>query len=218
MIKSPLDYVLGLINTLGVKFEEQNISSTYENYKFGYDNSHQILCANVDLQYQSIYKPTSVAGFVPYHQEPTYYRGWLTADTVKTRENIVYHLLKENSYWSTYLYDTSGKVIKDNKGNDIFSFVAEFDPFKFIKSFKNPSNPDSIINELIQRLFSKPISNEDKIYLKSFLLETNLDNAYWTNLWNEYTNSPNSTNSYLVRIKITNLVINMAISAEYQTL
>lgn len=53
-------------------------------------------------------------------------------------------------------------------------------------------NPNTLVSETLERLYSYPVDAGFTDYLKSFLLSGTTDDYYWTSAWNNYISAPNN--------------------------
>ncbi len=168
MIKSPVDYTVGLCREFGVVFPDAaDFVNRYELWL-------QIQAQAANMQ-QNIGDPPNVAGWPAYYQEPQYDKTWINSDT----------LPKRNVYTDRFAYNgfiTRAKV------------KAAIDPVAFARLVSDPSNPDILISESVQLLYTMDLPQKDKDYLKSGVLLSGLQGKmsdhYWTQAWQNMQNRP----------------------------
>lgn len=113
--------------------------------------------------------PPSVAGWTAYYQAPSYHRQWIDANTLRVH--------KSNS-------DTLVASGFSGVAANLVSFTA---------SMANPSDPDALIEEVLELLHALPSDAALKTQLKSILLSNQALNSYWTTAWNNYIGTPTNT-------------------------
>ncbi len=165
LIKSPLDMVTAMCREFNMIFPDVNTTYTVAYAMYEYVRNYT---ANMG---QSIGDPPNVAGWAPYYQSPQFHEIWLTTDT----------LPKRNKFTDLFIaggYTNSGSTIK-------------IDPVLFAKSLPNPGDPNKLINDSLDIIFSVPISDESKASIKKQILLTGqITDQYWTDAWIAYLANP----------------------------
>ncbi len=171
MIKSPIDFMVGICRTLKVNTNSPLGITDYanQNYYWNFLNSY---C--YDQLEQGIGSVPNVSGWRPYYQAPAYYQIWINSITIQKREALIDILL-----------------IYDYYPNDIPFLI---DPILFVKQFPNNTikNPNLLIDALVINLLPNDI---DATFKSTNLKTANLLNFqendnYWTNAWNNYLLTP----------------------------
>ena len=191
MVKSPLDFCIGLHRELEVDpAPEASFSANYSMYSFLVD-----FCADMGQIYGD---PPNVAGWPAYYQAPGFYRMWINSSTYP----------KRNEFAST--------MVKYGYNRENFFFVA--DTLRLVAALKNPSDPNSLIRELLQLLYRVPVSdNSIQALKKEVLLSGQSQDHYWTEAWNDYLNDQlNEQKRAVVLTRVQNLVSFIINSPEYQ--
>lgn len=195
MIKSPVDYTVGLCREFSLVFPP---ATDYVNL---YTLWLQIQQQAASMQ-QNIGDPPNVAGWPAYYQEPQYDKIWVNSDT----------LPKRNMYADRMIYN--GFATKDKT-------KILIDPVAFAKQVSDPSNPDVLINESVQLLYMMDLPQKDKDYLKSGVLLSGLQGKmsdhYWTQAWQNLLNKPeDAANAKNVTNKLKNLYKYLMHLPQYQ--
>lgn len=165
MLKTPLEYVVGLCRNFKVKFPAK---TDYANHH----NTYASLYYWTNDMLQPIGDPPNVAGWPAWYQKPALDRFWInTASLPKRAQNA-----------DTMLYWGYGTWFIHEGGIDVFNFT---------KTLKDPSTPSGLIDEMTSRMSILPLAPEIKINLKNILTYNQAQDYYWTNGWNEYLASPN---------------------------
>ena len=167
IIKSPLDYTVGLCREFGVTFPD---GASYAD-QYGLWLSVQNQAAAMQ---QNIGDPPNVAGWPAYYQEPMFDKLWINSDTLPKR-NVFSDSL------------TSGKISRNGK-KLIIDVVA------FTQSLPNPADPTTLVDDAARRLYAMPLSDKDKQYIKTSILLSGLQGMvsdhYWTQAWENLTAKP----------------------------
>ncbi len=208
-IKSPLDYTLGLCRSFDIAFWS-GVSNNifYQNWQVA--NANRLKCCDVfhDRAAQTameIGQHPNVSGWPAYYQEPMFNEVWINADTYSKRMELA-HQLCQNGIGSGYLeFSTPSNV------------TLKINLTGFAQSLTQPGDPNTLVSETLERLYSYPVDAEFTDYLKSFLLSGTTDDYYWTSAWNNYISAPNNA-SYkaIVETRLRNMLEYMLTQPEYQ--
>jgi uncharacterized protein (DUF1800 family) len=205
MIKSPIDYMAGIVRTLNVNTTATTV------------NTAQGASSLLDTQYftwrffqdycdgslgQAIGAPPNVAGWKAYYQGPTYYQNWINSETIQKRATIVNSFLSTNGF-TPY----QGALINV----DLIAFVQQF-------GNTIASDPALLVNEVVKSLLSVDILAAYKTsQLKNIELLNGQADTYWTSAWNLYVSTPtNTTNTNLVKTRLRVLFTAIMQLAEFQ--
>jgi uncharacterized protein (DUF1800 family) len=162
MIKNPLDMLVGLLRNYNLTLPAPTLLDNYS-IRLGIN----YYCGALQMMPGS---PPNVAGWTAYRQMPTYYRNWISADTIRNRN-----------------------IISDEMafaGVDVGPQKLIINHIAFAAQFPNPGDPNTLIDSTLAILHPMPISPLKKFYLKSILLSGQLSDYYWTDAWNAYVNNP----------------------------
>jgi hypothetical protein len=184
MIKSPLDYSMGILKETKyldgdlVSFDGQgNDFNSFFNSDRGnfseilFDRNHRVhtFFGNgfqhhyLPNQGFSVLYPPSVSGWPAYYQEPVYDLFWLNSVTIKAKKRFCEDLLM----WGIHL-----------NFND--TVKLKFSLWNFFEELKNPGNVDDFISEVSERFLSAPIPEKSIQTLKTALVGESLSEYYWT--------------------------------------
>jgi hypothetical protein len=191
MIKSPVDYLVGLCREFDVEFPN---SST--NYVETYALWRVLITSAIDLG-QEIGYPPDVSGWPAYYQEPQYHQLWVNSNSLPRRNLFTDTMIASG-------FTRNGKKIVIN-------------PLAFAAKLKNPADPIELINESVSHFYMLDISESSKNYLKTqLLLSGQSSDSYWTTAWNNYTSDPtNTTYKNIVFSRLQALYKYLMVSAEY---
>ncbi len=195
MIKSPVDYVVGLTREFNIVFPEDAL------FKEQYNGWNVLLSNNgVRAQGQQIGDPPNVAGWPAYYEAPQYHQLWLNTDSYPRRLRFADQLFTPNGYG---LGGGSKVVI------DVVNFAAQF---------AHPDNADELINDAAQFLYQIPATPEFKTRLKaSTLLSGQISDHYWTDAWNAYRADPtNKEKANVVIMRLQGMLKGLVDRSEYQ--
>ena len=147
---------------------------------------------------QDIGDPPDVSGWKAYYQAPLYYGSWINTDTMPKRLQYTQNLI-------TTGYTANG-----------FKMIVNV--FDYLKNFKNPNNPNLLVDEVCKHLLGIDISIEHKNQIKrDILLNGQMDDHYWTTAWDTYVLTPGNTfNTNYVNTTLINLLKYMINLPEYQ--
>jgi len=160
-IKTPLDVVAGLCRTLGVTINKTDTKVQYTTYN--------VLWSRADEMQLGYLSPPNVAGLPAFYQTPNFHQLWINSDTLPMRQEFARKLVSALGVRETY----SGVSVE-----------IKIDALKFIKTLKNPSDPNKLLEELSDLLLGIKLSDEHKTKIKTdFLLTGQLSDDYWTTAW-----------------------------------
>jgi uncharacterized protein (DUF1800 family) len=188
MIKSPVDFVAGLVRECGVQVPDlsADVFLHYRELRYNFWES-----AN-NMQ-QALGDPPNVSGWPSYYQTPQYYELWINSDT----------LPKRNKYAKTMLN---------------YGFYSPIYHITFAEQFASVANPAQFIDDVIGSIYLLDISQatKDKIR-KDTLLSGQSADHYWTDAWNDYKADPtNMAKKNIVVIRLKALMELLMQSSEYQ--
>ena len=144
-----------------------------------------------------LYQPAEVAGYAAYHQAPDYNRNWISATTLARR------------------YTIGSGIVRGIRRRDVaHAFVL--DVIAYVRNSQNvtdPSDASRLVQELLENLLPRPVSEERMAYfLKEILLDA-LPTAHWTSEWKDYQQSGQDRG---VRTQLELLFTRVMQSPEYQ--
>jgi uncharacterized protein (DUF1800 family) len=164
IIKSPVDFVLGLMREFQVKMPDpSDFGSSYSAWLI-------ILKATSRLQ-QEILRIPEVAGWYAYYEGTAYHELWINSVTYTERNAFTDEMI------------TTGAMLN--------MVPLLIDPLAFASSLANPGDPNLLITESLDILYRVPLSAETTLSLKQTILLGGLtSDYYWTDAWNSYIANP----------------------------
>ncbi|HEY0677428.1 MAG TPA: DUF1800 domain-containing protein [Chitinophagaceae bacterium] len=170
VIKSPLDLVTGMCREFNVQFPA---ATDYINSYFMWDYlRNQAATAQMNIG-----DPPSVSGWPAFYQEPQFYQIWINSDTLPKRNRFTDQIVGPG-------YSRNNKKI-------------QIDPIAFAKTLPNPANPDALITDSLDILFSVPVRDVTRDAIKKSILLSGQDqDYYWSNAWLAYLATPNDQMAY----------------------
>jgi uncharacterized protein (DUF1800 family) len=189
-IKTPLDFLAGMFKTFDVTVPASfTVEKKYAvwNYIRSYGSALAL-----DLG-----DPPNVSGWPAFYQVPEFYEAWVNSNTLPKR--LAFGDMMLNSGFNA----GTGTAIK-------------IDILAFAKTCPNADDPDLLVEYFVKLLFGISVSSAKKTSYKSVLLSGQSANYYWTMAWSDYLNTPNATNTGIVKTRLTSLVTEMLRMAEHQ--
>ena len=165
-IKSPLDFSIGFCRQFEMPFPQPS----------DYLNSYthwQYIQAFAAVMQQDSCDPPNVAGWPAYYQEPQYYEIWINSDTLPKRMGLATAMIYTGYTRGGY------KLIVD-----VLAFTAKI---------PNASNPNTLIDNLLELLMPRTVDAAVKYILQAALLNGQAQDYYWTDAWNAYVANNNDT-------------------------
>ena len=132
-----------------------------------------------------INNPPSVSGWIPYYQAPEFDKFWINTYTVTQRQQFANRI---------------GGKGESNAGIHVYYFDGStslrIDYTKYLKSFSDPSNIDSLIDECLKRFILSDVDDITRNRLKNSITNGNSD-EHWTEYYNQNKNNYWSLNQRL---------------------
>lgn len=167
MIKSPVDFTVGLCREFGVTFPDAT------DYADQYGFWEQLRNQAAALQ-QNIGDPPNVAGWQAYYQEPEYDKLWISSDTLPKRNQF------------------TDRMIGGGLGRNGRKVLV--DPVAYASGLPDPSDPDRLIAGSVKALYSVELPPEELQSIKTSILLSGLSGMasdhYWTNAWQTLQEKP----------------------------
>ncbi|MET0463099.1 MAG: DUF1800 domain-containing protein [Chitinophagaceae bacterium] len=167
VIKSPLDFTIGLCREYRISFPET------KNFVEQYGVWEHVRNQASAMQ-QNIGDPPNVAGWQAYYQDPQFDKLWISSDSLPRR----------NQYSDRMINNGFAK----NESKILIDTIA------FTKTLPTPADPEKLISDAIKRLYNMDLADTEKTFIKSNILLSGLtgmqSNHYWTDIWNAYLAKP----------------------------
>jgi uncharacterized protein (DUF1800 family) len=189
IIKSPVDLYVSMIREFNLTLAASPVDIQYAHWKSFTDR-----CST---ESQNIGDPPNVAGWPAYYQVDTkFYETWMSNATIQVKARNL------NAF--------------TNAGVTVSGVKLKVDSVAFNKQFLNAGDPNAVISNFILYLLPKDIDQTQKDYMKSILLNNQVNDAYWTSAWNDYLASPTNTTALgIVQKRLDTLINYMTSLAEY---
>jgi uncharacterized protein (DUF1800 family) len=189
-IRTPLDYYVGIYRTFGI-----TLPNTFDAQKtYAIWNAFRTYAANDGLD---LGEPPNVSGFPAYYQDPQYYELWINSNTFPQRLQFADLML------STGFKAGTGSTIA-------------IDVLQFANAYQDVDDPDKLVQYCCDLLLGVDISQTHKDTLKTnILLSGQSTNYYWTQAWQAYKATPNTTNTNIVKTRIASLLKELMHLAEH---
>lgn len=182
MIKSPIDYSVGIAREF--QMDIPTVANYTEQY-FAWDVIGGERNKGASTQGQNIGNPPNVAGWPAYYQFPVFHEFWINTDSFPKRVSFVDKFLTNNGFGLG-----NGKKLV-------------IDVLKFTDQFGNDaSDPNKLIDRVLEILYRVPVSTTLKNYAKNILLSGQTSDYYWTDAWDAYKATPTTTNTATVSTRL----------------
>jgi len=196
MIKSPVDFTVGLCREYNVSFPDAS------DYVDQYGLLEQVRNQATSLQ-QNIGDPPNVAGWQAYYQEPEFDKLWISSDTLPKRNQFTDRMINAGIG-----FGRNGKKIV-------------IDPVAFAASLPDPGNPDALIQDSMKALYRIDVTPEQQQMIKTNILLSGLvgmaSDHYWTGAWQLLSEKPDDKNNKnIVTAKLRSLYKYLMNLPEYQ--
>lgn len=188
MIKSPVDFVAGLVRETQVSppLLSAGVAKHYQELRYNFYES-------ANGMQQALGDPPNVSGWPAYYQTPQYYQLWINSDTLPKRNKYVKSMLN-------------------------YGFYSPIDIIKFADQFSAVADPVQFIDDVVSVLYIVDISQSAKDKLKiDTLLSGQAQDHYWTDAWNDFNNNRSDmSKANIVIVRIRALLETLMQSSEYQ--
>lgn len=193
LIKSPIDLVLSASRSLGIEPPQVDLEVEYD---FAYN--FYIMASDME---QAMYYHPDVAGWKAYYQEPSYDKLWINNLLLPKRQEFC--RLQVDGGMFSY--------------NDVNYSVEDLVPVLDIAaSINNAIDPNTLINELANRLFNFPIQQNQVDSLKDILIP-GLPDFEWSVEYSNHLSDPSDTAlKASVENKLKSLISVMVRMSEFQ--
>jgi uncharacterized protein (DUF1800 family) len=189
IVKSPVELIVGAFKYFNVDLGLSLDTATY----YG---ALGRLTTYIETMGMTLFQPPEVAGYPAYHQAPAYNRNWISATFLVSRFDAFERL-------------TVGIPIN---GGALFLKIDSVDFCQNSGNFSDPSDPNILIDNLVNDLFPFGVESNKRVALKNILTDGDPD-YYWTDAWIVYTGGGTDAT---VRIRLNNLFNAILQSAEFQ--
>jgi len=170
MLKSPLDFMIGMFRDLAIAFPPDEASD--EHFASGITLWYLLTGLNQDPG-----DPPNVAGWPAYYQVPQYDKNWINTDTLP-RRGFYSEVITSFGFYPT----------------DTLRLFLDYYPF--LQSIPQAQDPDELITYLTKWLMPLPINDESKYLLKNILLSGQIGDYYWTDACQAYLDDPTNEDNY----------------------
>ncbi len=190
IIKPPLDMLIGTFRESKTTFPTSSDLATQ------YYMWEQVAVTGGAALQQSIFVPPSVSGWPAYYQEPIFHEVWINTVTLPTRNGLT----------DVFIY----------AGITRNGFKLIMDTAAWAKQYPDADDPDKLIANMLEHVFTQPASATLKSVLKYALL-FGQPNYYWTQIWQAHINDPTDTaKKKLVTDRLQNLFKYITSLEEFQ--
>ncbi|MFD1630129.1 DUF1800 domain-containing protein [Pseudopedobacter beijingensis] len=195
MIKSPFDFIAGMLNTFNVNTTAATEGDIFRQYRI-WENYYNYAKNSLEQDFGNV--PT-VSGWKAYYQPPTFYQNWINSSTIQKRDLLIDELIAGN--------------------RTIQGIKPKIDGISFLKQFDTSiqDDPSAVVDVFI--LYCLPMdlpqTYKEEIKIQTLLSNQSTDN-YWTSAWQTYLSNPNTVNTKTVDDKLKALLNAILKLSEFQ--
>ena len=188
VIKSPIDYMYGILRQLEMDLTTDGDEALYE--------QTLDIFYNANVLGQQYYQPPNVAGWKAYYQEPGLHRIWINSVSLPQRSHYAYKAVKNGfDYGESHLF---------------------FDPLKLVNKMDVPNDPNEVVAEFALLLLPRSLSIQQADVLKNELIP-GLPDFEWTIEYTNYALAPGNDDLRIpLETKLRKMLLVMTSMAEYQ--
>ncbi len=192
MIKNPCDFIISATKGLNLSLNGDPANDYFFSTVF------YIFAAELEMQ---IFGHGDVAGWKAYYQEPQYYRTWINTFLLPSRNQTATSLV-------------AGGPVNFNGG--LANIPQLINVIDYISTLENALDPNDLIYGIANNLFSYPISESQKDYLKEIIIP-GLPDFEWTVEYTEFLSDPTDlAKQQAINNKLVALFVAMLEMPEFQ--
>jgi hypothetical protein len=189
IIKSPLEIITGSLRFFNVEMPASWTTLYNKSYIGG-------ILSFIPDQGLDFYEPIDVAGYPPYHQEPSFNRDWITPTNLAYRYHFSYALLGNMTEAADYGLKLDIVDWVRNSG-----YIAD------------PSDAAALVQTLTKYIFAVELNEDRSNYFLNGVFLENLPLSTWQYEWSAYIVGGDST---VVKERLETLVSAIIQTPEYQ--
>ncbi|MGB4970360.1 MAG: DUF1800 family protein, partial [Saprospiraceae bacterium] len=168
VIKSPLDYAVGMCREFSIAFPVPVNDATLINQYVSWG----AIASLSAYQGLNVGEPPVVAGWQAWYQQPQFHEIWINADSLANRNRVA-----EN--------------VNSPKGIEFLNLSLKIDPTIFAAQMPNPRSAIELVKDSVSFLYNYELSDKSYNYFKSNLISGYPDDSYWTLAWEQFAANPN---------------------------
>ncbi|MBK6545469.1 MAG: DUF1800 domain-containing protein [Saprospiraceae bacterium] len=168
VIKSPLDYAVGMCREFSIAFPVPVNDATLINQYVSWG----AIASLSAYQGLNVGEPPVVAGWQAWYQQPQFHEIWINADSLANRNRVA-----EN--------------VNSPKGIEFLNLSLKIDPTIFAAQMPNPRSAMELVKDSVSFLYNYELSDKSYNYFKSNLISGYPDDSYWTLAWEQFAANPN---------------------------
>jgi uncharacterized protein (DUF1800 family) len=205
LIKSPIEYVIGIVREFNVEFPALPATTATDYYakvQSLYNAWGTLRSSNskgTAAMGQDLGDPPNVSGWAAYYQEPAFHEFWINTDTLPKRLAFVDNFFTNNGFG---IGNSLKMVTNVLTYTDQFGFAAE--------------DPNTLITSVLEQAFRMETTPRFKAQLKAILLSGQTSDYYWTDAWTAYKATPNTANENIVKPRLQAFYKTIVDMPEYQ--
>jgi hypothetical protein len=183
MIKSPVDFTVGLIRECKIAFPPPG------NPQLLYRHIGYVAVNFLPSLEQDLGDPPNVSGFPAYYQTPLFDKIWINTDTFSRRQGLIATLV--------------------NSGYTNGGFKLSMNVVDLARRMSDPADPNQLVLDFNKYLLRRTLSQSLRDSIKTDILLTGqASDHYWSDAWAAYINSPaDSNNLSVINSRLKNLAL-----------
>lgn len=193
VIKSPLDYAVGIAREFSLEFPKPVNDATLLQQYIAWGG----LASLAAYQGLAVGEPPVVAGWQAWYQLPQFHEIWINADSLASKNSVA-------------------QKISSPEGIDFLGVKIKIDPTLFASQMPNPDSADQLVRDSVLYLYNYELSQTSYDYFKSNLISGYPNDSYWTTAWEKFEANPNDpVYRNPVETRLNSLFREILLQAEY---
>lgn len=210
IIKNPIELFVGTFKYFDVELPDPAVNLDRLYRQFYYENFIQFLCQQAGID---PFNPPSVAGYVPYHQAPTYDDLWVNSSSLAIRYMFAEMLLSGSRILVGGSLQVKLDVVELVKKTQIVPNYVGADPAGVRGVHQGARIPNHLVAQLLAYAFPEGYAASRFNYFLNDLLLDNLSAINWMTEWDNYITTGNDA---IIRPQLEDLVRGIIMAPEFQ--
>ncbi|MBP8725099.1 MAG: DUF1800 domain-containing protein [Saprospiraceae bacterium] len=193
VIKSPLDYAVGMCREFSIAFPEPVDDNGLRSQYIAWGGVASLSA----YQGLNLGDPPLVAGWQAWYQQPQFHEIWINADSLANKNRMAENITSPN-------------------GLEFLGVRFKIDPIVLTRQLSNPYDAAKLVEDAVALLYNYPLSAASYTYFKNNLVTGFPNDSYWGVAWNAFESNPSDPSARsVVETRLNALYREILSQAEY---